>query len=93
MVTTRSRTDSESLCILPRKQGFKYFRCFLSGLFVNVAMQQHDGSYRTLRNSQQVFIHPSSALFGRKPRCVLFNELVQTKKCYMRDCCVLDQVC
>lgn len=34
--------------------------------------------------SQEVFIHPSSSLCGRKPNCIFFNELVYTTKHYMR---------
>ncbi|KAG8289744.1 putative ATP-dependent RNA helicase dhx33, partial [Homalodisca vitripennis] len=34
---------------------------------------------------QQVHIHPSSTLWGSLPDCVLYTELVQTGKCYMRN--------
>ncbi len=37
-----------------------------------------------IATSQQVFIHPSSVLCGRKPECVVFNELVATSKQYAR---------
>jgi hypothetical protein len=37
---------------------------------------QPDGTYKTLIDSQNVSIHPSSILHGRKPDCVLYNELV-----------------
>jgi HrpA-like RNA helicase len=59
-------------------------KCFLTGFFMNVAVLQHDGSYKTLVSNQVVYIHPSSVLFGRKPEAVFFTELVQTSKKYMR---------
>ena len=46
-----------------------------------------DGShYRTLRDKEIVYVHPSSVLFEqrRKPKCVVFSEIVQTTKKYMR---------
>ena len=39
---------------------------------------------------QTAFIHPSSSLFRSNPSCVIYNELVKTNKCYMRDLCVVD---
>jgi len=33
---------------------------------------------------KQVTLHPSSVLFHSRPNCVIYNELVQTTKCYMR---------
>lgn len=45
--------------------------------------------YRTLRGGQQVFVHPSSVLFplaarNALPECVVFAEILQTSKQYMR---------
>jgi hypothetical protein len=44
------------------------------------------GRYRTKIGSQEVFIHPSSAMFARNPapRAVVFTELIVTKKTYIR---------
>lgn len=47
-------------------------------------------SYFQVGTRQTVHIHPSSALFGPLPHCVLFTELVQTGRCYMRDLSVID---
>jgi len=33
---------------------------------------------------KQVTLHPSSVLFHTRPNYVVYNELVQTTKCYMR---------
>eukprot|EP00048_Salpingoeca_helianthica_P008882 m.127599 g.127599 ORF g.127599 m.127599 type:complete len:212 (+) comp14710_c0_seq3:598-1233(+) len=73
-----------------RDDSTAYRKALLSGLFVNVATLQPDGTYKVLRTGQSAGIHPGSVLFGQKPACVLFNEVVQTSKRYMRDCCILD---
>lgn len=43
--------------------------------------------YKTLRGNQPVFIHPTSVLFASKklPECVVFAELLETSKRYMRS--------
>jgi HrpA-like RNA helicase len=41
-------------------------------------------------NNQTVAIHPGSVLKGKKPQYVLYNELVRTKKHYMRDVCIVE---
>lgn len=60
-------------------------RCLFSGLENNVAILSRDGSYRTLQSKQEVFIHPSSCLFQCKPEVVIYSDLVQTTKSYMRN--------
>jgi ATP-dependent RNA helicase DHX8/PRP22 len=37
-----------------------------------------------------VYIHPSSAIFNRQPEWVVYHELVQTTKEYMREVTVID---
>ncbi|XP_075446119.1 ATP-dependent RNA helicase DHX33 [Ascaphus truei] len=74
-----SRTDTQNI----RK-------CLAHGLFMNAAELQPDGTYATVDTRQPVAIHPSSVLFHCKPACVLYNELLHTSKCYMRDLCVVD---
>lgn len=65
------------------------------GLGANIAFLQRDGSYLTkpLNSSlpQTAFIHPSSCLFQNNPECVLFVEMVQTNKFYMRNVCLIDK--
>lgn len=67
-------------------------KCLTSGFFLNVAMLMDEtGKFRTLTDSQEVCIHPSSVLFAtKKPRCVLFNELVCTTKRYIRDVTLIE---
>ncbi|KAK6473423.1 ATP-dependent RNA helicase DHX33-like [Huso huso] len=79
MVMESSRTDTANIR-----------RCLAHGLFMNAAELQPDGSYYTLHTHQLVSIHPSSVLFQGKPAYVVFNELLHTSKCYMRDLCLVD---
>ncbi|XP_046640656.1 ATP-dependent RNA helicase DHX33-like [Daphnia pulicaria] len=66
-------------------------RCLLSGLFLSVAEYQREGHYLTLGSRQTVAIHPSSVLFHSKPSCIVFTELVQTGKRYVRQVTLIDQ--
>lgn len=79
MAMESSRTDTANIR-----------RCLAHGLFMNAAELQPDGSYYTLHTHQLVSIHPSSVLFQGKPAYVVFNELLHTSKCYMRDLCLVD---
>jgi hypothetical protein len=60
-------------------------KSFLAGFFQNIAFLQLDGSYRTTLSSQSVYIHPSSALFGRKAKIVMYSDLIFTTKYYMHS--------
>lgn len=64
--------------------------CLAHGMFINAAELQPDGSYLALDTHQPVAIHPSSVLFQAKPAYVVFNELLHTSRCYMRDLCLVD---
>ncbi|EFW99625.1 mRNA splicing factor RNA helicase [Grosmannia clavigera kw1407] len=64
-------------------------RALTAGFFPNAARMQRDGaSYRTVKSNTTVYIHPSSVLMGIDPpaRTVIYFELVQTTKEYMRSC-------
>ena len=46
--------------------------------------------HRTVRGDHTLYIHPSSVLFEqRSPSWVVFNEVIQTSKQYMRDVTVV----
>eukprot|EP01059_Diplonema_ambulator_P004940 TRINITY_DN14687_c0_g1_i1.p1 TRINITY_DN14687_c0_g1~~TRINITY_DN14687_c0_g1_i1.p1 ORF type:complete len:664 (+),score=166.99 TRINITY_DN14687_c0_g1_i1:51-2042(+) len=63
-------------------------KAFCSGFFLNVAQYDHDKKmYVTSESRQEVGIHPSSVLFRQRlrPPLLLYNELVYTKKRYVRD--------
>lgn len=66
-------------------------RCILSGFFVNAARLHYSGCYRTIRGDHSLYIHPSSILFDEKsPQWIVFNEVIQTSKQYMRDVTVIE---
>ena len=61
-------------------------KAITAGFFPNAARLQRGGdSYRTLKNGQSVYIHPSSVLMEVNPKWVLYYELVLTSKEYMRS--------
>ncbi|KAF4457295.1 Pre-mRNA-splicing factor ATP-dependent RNA helicase cdc28 [Fusarium albosuccineum] len=63
-------------------------RAITAGFFPNAARLQKSGdSYRTVKNSTTVWIHPSSVLMAIDPpeKMVVYFELVQTTKEYMRS--------
>ncbi|CCU81826.1 unnamed protein product [Blumeria hordei] len=64
-------------------------KAITSGFFSNAAWLQRGGdSYRTVKNNTTVYIHPSSVLMDSNPpiKMVIYYELVQTTKEYMRSC-------
>ncbi|KAK9451803.1 P-loop containing nucleoside triphosphate hydrolase protein [Limtongia smithiae] len=62
-------------------------KAIAAGFFTNVARLTRGGdSYRTVKTAQTVYIHPSSVLFKKKPKWVLYHELVLTSKEFMRNC-------
>ncbi|KAH1235411.1 hypothetical protein AAZX31_08G000300 [Glycine max] len=57
----------------------------LAGFFPHSARLQKNGSYRTVKHSQTVHIHPSLGLAQVLPRWVVYHELVLSTKEYMRQ--------
>ncbi|KAL9269866.1 putative pre-mRNA-splicing factor ATP-dependent RNA helicase DEAH9 [Drosera capensis] len=45
----------------------------------------HDGKYKTIRSSQDVYIHRSSILFRVNLKWVIYHSLVSTERQYMRN--------
>lgn len=60
-------------------------RCLFTGLQNNVAILQRDGVHRTIGKKEDVHIHPSSCLFQTKPEAIIYSDLVDTSKHYMRN--------
>ncbi|CAN6655353.1 pre-mRNA-splicing factor ATP-dependent RNA helicase-like protein Prp2p [Trichomonascus vanleenenianus] len=61
-----------------------------AGFFINSARLNRTGdSYRVVSTNQSVHIHPSSVLFEKKPKWVIYHELVLTSKEFMRNCMTL----
>eukprot|EP01128_Nolandella_sp_AFSM9_P011983 TRINITY_DN8863_c0_g1_i1.p1 TRINITY_DN8863_c0_g1~~TRINITY_DN8863_c0_g1_i1.p1 ORF type:complete len:585 (-),score=114.99 TRINITY_DN8863_c0_g1_i1:115-1731(-) len=65
-------------------------KAIVAGYFVKAARKDPQEGYRTLVEGTPVYIHPGSALFQRKPDWVVYHELVQTTREYMRDCTAIE---
>ncbi|TVU09025.1 hypothetical protein EJB05_42464, partial [Eragrostis curvula] len=63
----------------------KIGKALAAGFFFHAARKDPKGGYRTLADNQQVYIHPSSALFHQQPEWVIYHEIVMTMKEYMRE--------
>ncbi|KFD51542.1 hypothetical protein M514_07592 [Trichuris suis] len=68
----------------------KVQKAICSGFFRNAAKKDPQEGYRTLVDSQSVYIHPSSSLFQHQPEWVVYHELVMTTKEYMREVCAVE---
>lgn len=66
-------------------------RCITSGFFPNAAYLHHSGVYRTCRGNRELNIHPLSCLYTvRQPQFVIFCELLNTTKVFMKDLTVIE---
>ncbi|XP_015943066.1 probable pre-mRNA-splicing factor ATP-dependent RNA helicase DEAH9 [Arachis duranensis] len=64
-----------------------------AGFFANTCRLEeysHNGMYKTIRGSQEVYIHPSSVLFRVNPKWIIYNSLVSTDRQYMRNVISID---
>ncbi|CAG8537231.1 15639_t:CDS:10, partial [Acaulospora morrowiae] len=68
----------------------KIRKCLVSGYFSQAAKMMPDGSFRTIRDNVVLHIHPSSILFTRNAPWVIFHEVVETTKPFMRDLTVIE---
>ena len=62
-------------------------RCITAGFFANAARLHHSGEYRTVKDDHPLNLHPTSVLAteDRPPQWVVYNEVVQTTREFMRD--------
>ena len=65
-------------------------KCLVSGYFSQAARIQHDGSYATIRDHQILHIHPKSVLAQRSPQWVIYHQVYEGAKAYMRDVTVIE---
>ena len=65
-------------------------KAICAGYFRNTVKKDATEGYKTLVEGTPVNIHPSSALFGKKPEWVIYHELVLTSKEYMREIIAID---
>ncbi|KAM3716919.1 putative pre-mRNA-splicing factor ATP-dependent RNA helicase [Dirofilaria immitis] len=68
-------------------------KAICSGFFRNAAKRDPQEGYRTIVDGQNVYIHPSSALFQNQPEWVVYHELVMTTKEYMREVTAIEPKC
>ena len=59
-------------------------KAITAGYFSHVARCQKD-VYKTIVDDHEVYIHPSSSLFNKNPEWVVYHEVVNTSKEYMRQ--------
>jgi len=77
-------------CVSAGRNTAKVQKAICSGYFRHAAKKDPQDGYRTLVDQQQVFIHPSSAMFNRQPDWCVYHELVLTSKEYMREVTAID---
>ncbi|XP_021846022.2 probable pre-mRNA-splicing factor ATP-dependent RNA helicase DEAH9 [Spinacia oleracea] len=68
-------------------------KAITAGFFANACHLEpysHEGKYKTVRTSQDVYIHPSSVLFRVNPKWVVYHSLVSTDRRYMRNVVTID---
>ncbi|CAN6482719.1 unnamed protein product [Victoria cruziana] len=68
-------------------------KAITSGFFAHACRLEtygQEGVYKTIRGSQEVYIHPSSVLFRVNPKWVVYHEIVSTEKNYMRNVVSVD---
>ncbi|KAB8298221.1 hypothetical protein EYC80_001958 [Monilinia laxa] len=61
----------------------KVRQALCSGFFRNSARKDPQEGYKTLIEGTPVYLHPSSALFGKQAEWVIYHTLVMTTKEYM----------
>ncbi|XP_070042310.1 putative pre-mRNA-splicing factor ATP-dependent RNA helicase DEAH9 isoform X1 [Nicotiana tabacum] len=68
-------------------------KAITAGFFANASRLEpfsHNGMYKTVRTSQEVYIHPSSVLFRVNPKWIVYYSLVSTDRQYMRNVITVD---
>lgn len=65
-------------------------KALIAGLFMNVAELSKDRQYLTLHKRQTASIHPSSVLHGQQPHILLFSDVVQTTRSYIKGLTVIE---
>ncbi|CCG81255.1 putative RNA helicase-like splicing factor [Taphrina deformans PYCC 5710] len=61
----------------------KVRRALISGFFTHAAKKDPQEGYKTVVEGTPVYLHPSSALFGKPTEWVIYHELIATTKEYM----------
>lgn len=83
--------DRYKLDIISCNKNYTLIRkAIVAGFFQNAAKKDPQEGYKTIVEGTPVYIHPSSSVFQRNPEWVIYHELVQTTKEYMREITVID---
>eukprot|EP01071_Lankesteria_metandrocarpae_P012591 Lankesteria_metandrocarpae@DN6068_c0_g1_i1.p1 len=83
--------DRYKLELLSSGKDYKVVRkAVCAGYFRNACRKDPQEGYRTVVDNQQVYMHPSSAVYNKSPEFVVYHELVLTTKEYIRDCCSIE---
>lgn len=70
----------------------KITKCITTGYFPYAAYLHASGVYRTVRGETELSIHPLSVLYTEKqPQWILFCEILQTTKLFIKDITVIKQ--
>lgn len=73
------RGDTEKVC-----------KSIAAGFFPNAAYLHYSGVYKTVRGNMDLYIHPTSVLYSlEQPQWVLFCEIIETDRAYMRELTVI----
>ncbi|KOX74135.1 putative ATP-dependent RNA helicase DHX35 [Melipona quadrifasciata] len=65
-------------------------KCITAGLFPKAAYLHYTGVYKTVHGNKDLYIHPNSCLYTfQQPQWLLFYEVLQTNKTYMKDITVI----
>ena len=64
-------------------------QCLCEGYFMQVAHREKDGTYRTVKDNEEVELQPGTELRG-KPAWVLFNSVKMTKKNFIQTVTAID---
>ncbi|KAL2114289.1 hypothetical protein VUR80DRAFT_9511 [Thermomyces stellatus] len=68
----------------------KIRKALCAGFFRNAARKDPQEGYKTLVEGTPVYLHPSSALFGKQAEWVIYDTLVMTTKEYMHCTTVIE---
>ena len=68
----------------------KVRQALCSGFFRNASRKDPAEGYKTLVEGTPVYVHPSSALFGKPAEHVIYHSLVETTKEYMHVCSAIE---
>ena len=65
-------------------------KSIITGFFKNIAFRQTNGTYKNIRSSEVLEIHPASVLSNIKPKWIIYNDVFVTTKNYMREVSEID---